>query len=94
MPASQTITAAGGGFYIKQHTVFNNVLTHKYLFDILDAEYSKFLSFERVVQLGKPDLYDKAHQKVKEVLASPPKNLFQMMFSVKSRLLPEKPKRS
>ena len=79
---------------LKQHAVFNNVLTHKYLFDILDAEYSKFLSFERVVQLSKPDLYDKAHQKVQEILASPPKNLFQMMFSVKSRLLPEKPKRS
>lgn len=31
-------------------------------------------AFERWVQLGKPDLYDKAHQKVKEILASPQKN--------------------
>ena len=59
-----------GGHYLRQRNTRSAARSHEFVQPAL-VDRSPF---EQWVELGRPDLYDKAKVKVEEILASPPKN--------------------
>ena len=58
-----------GGHFLNQPNTFNACRSSEFFIpQLLDRN-----SFEQWVELGRPDVYDKARKKVEEILANPPK---------------------
>ena len=59
-----------GGHFLSQASTIESCRSSEFIMPQLCDRNS----FEQWVELGRPDLYDKAREKVEEILATPPKN--------------------